>query len=268
VTSCGRGQRERRDCLSPAAARRALVVLTLLVCVLTLVTAPAWASTGATTAATPAAGQATVSPPPAQPVSGDVVFRQNCSGCHGPQGEGAFGPPLAPAGFASLVGPMVLQGGVQMPSFRDALAQEQIDAVAAYVATSIADPASHDAEVRRGGDLYRLYCAGCHSATGRGGALTSGQNAPNIAQYPAAEALAAMILGRGQMPVFAGNTLDVTQQTSVGLYVEHLVQPASPGGAGLWYLGPVPEGLFGAVGLVILVALAVWLAWKSRKAVP
>jgi ubiquinol-cytochrome c reductase cytochrome c subunit len=163
---------------------------------------------------------------------------------------------------------MVRQGGIQMPSFSDALTQEQIDAVAQYTAASVADPASHEAELNRGGDLYRLYCAGCHSATGRGGALTSGQNAPNIAQYPAAEALAAMILGRGQMPAFAGNTFDVTQQTSVALYVDHLIPPASPGGAGLWYLGPVPEGLFGALGLVILVVLAVWLAWKSRKAVP
>ena len=193
---------------------------------------------------------------------------QNCSGCHGPKGEGAFGPPLAPAGFAELVGPMVEQGGIQMPAFRDALTQDQIDAVAQYVAATLADPASHEAELNRGGDLYRLYCAGCHSATGRGGALTAGQNAPDIAQFPAAEALAAMILGRREMPAFAGNTFDVTQQTSVALYVDRLIEPESPGGAGLWYLGPVPEGLFGAVGLVILVLLAVWLAWKSRKAVP
>jgi ABC-type transporter Mla subunit MlaD len=30
----------------------------------------------------------------------------------------------------------------------------------------------------------------------------------------------------------------------------------------------VPEGLFGGLGLVILVLLAMWLAWKSRKAAP
>ncbi len=227
---------------------------------------PALAATSpspvASTIAAPAAE------PTGQPTTGDGVFLQNCSGCHGPKGEGAFGPPLAPAGFAELVGPMVTQGGIQMPSFEDALTREQIDAVAQYVATSVADPASHEARLGRGGDLYRLYCAGCHSATGRGGALTAGQNAPDIAQYPAAEALAAMILGRREMPAFAGNTFDVTQQTSVALYVDRLIEPESPGGAGLWYLGPVPEGLFGGLGLVILVVLAVWLAWKSRKAVP
>jgi len=236
------------------------VALTLVL----LAAAVSTASAGAATEAAPASSGS----PVGQPVSGEAVYVQNCSGCHGVKGEGAFGPPLAPAGFAELVGPMVLQGGIEMPAFRDALTQDQIDAVAHYVATSVADPASHEAELGRGGELYRLYCSACHSATGRGGALTAGQNAPNIAQYPAAEALAAMILGRREMPVFAGNTFDVTQQTSVALYVDRLIEPESPGGAGLWYLGPVPEGLFGGIGLVILVVLAVWLAWKSRKAAP
>lgn len=247
--------------MSCGVARRVVTGFVLLVLV-ALTAAPALADASAS--ATPA----TSGSPVGQPVTGEAVYVQNCSGCHGPEGEGAYGPPLAPAGFAELVGPMVLQGGIDMPSFRDALTQTQIDAVAEHVATSLADPASHEAELGRGGDLYRLYCAGCHSATGRGGALTAGQNAPDIAQFPAAEALAAMILGRREMPVFAGNTFDVTQQTSVALYVDRLIEPESPGGAGLWYLGPVPEGLFGGLGLVILVLLAVWLAWKSRRAAP
>ena len=268
MASCGRGRGERRGGL-PTVARRIAPALVLAACLAALTAVPALA---ATEAASPAPVASTIAAPAAeptgQPTTGDGVFLQNCSGCHGPRGEGAFGPPLAPAGFAELVGPMVSQGGIQMPAFKDALTQQQIDAVAHYVATSIADPASHDAELGRGGDLYRLYCAGCHSATGRGGALTAGQNAPDIAQFPAAEALAAMILGRREMPAFAGNTFDVTQQTSVALYVDRLIEPESPGGAGLWYLGPVPEGLFGGIGLVLLVVLAVWLAWKSRKAVP
>jgi ubiquinol-cytochrome c reductase cytochrome c subunit len=199
---------------------------------------------------------------------GAVVFAQNCAGCHGSRGEGGFGPPLAPAGFASLVIPMVEEGGIQMPSFSDQLSDAEIQAVAAYVAAHIADPASHEAVVSGGGETYRLYCAGCHSTTGRGGALTRGRNAPDMSQYPAAEALAAMILGRGNMPAFAGNTLDVRQQTAVGLYVSVLVDPPSPGGRGLGYLGPVTEGAVSAVALLILIFLAVWLAWKSRTAAP
>jgi hypothetical protein len=96
-----------------------------------------------------------------------------------------------------------------------------------------------------------------------------GRNAPNIRQYPPAEALAAMILGPGNMPALAGNTFDVRQQTSIALYVQVLApDPPSPGGAGLGYLGPVPEGAVGAVPLLLLILVAVWLAWRSRKAAP
>jgi ubiquinol-cytochrome c reductase cytochrome c subunit len=227
---------------------------------------------GASPQATPSPALATsASASPVVAATGDPaaeIFAKNCSGCHGASGEGGFGPPLAPAGFASLVAPMVREGGLQMPAFGKQLSDAQIQAVAEYVATSIADPASHDAVVADGGVIYRLYCAGCHSATGRGGALTRGGNAPDISQFPAAEALAQMILGTGNMPVFAGNTLDVRQQTAVGLYVGVLVDPPSPGGRGLGYLGPVTEGAVSAIALLILIFLAVWLAWKSRTAAP
>jgi ubiquinol-cytochrome c reductase cytochrome c subunit len=255
--------------------RRALLCWVLLLVALALPQA-ATAASPAGVAAPQGSGSFTPAPAPASPApsstyppgSGGRVFAENCSGCHGPRGEGFVGPPLAAAGFASLVAPMVEQGGISMPPFAGVLSAADVDAVAQYVSQELADPAARKAEVSPGGDLYRLYCAGCHSATGRGGALTRGPNAPDISQYPAAEALAAMILGRGNMPAFAGNTLDVQQQAAVGLYVEVLVDPPSPGGHGLGYLGPVPEGAVGAVALLLLLLLAVWLAWPSRKAVP
>ena len=52
-----------------------------------------------------------------------------------------------------------------------------------------------------------------------------------------------MIIGRSNMPDFAGTTLDVRQQAAVALYVELLQKPPSPGGWGLGYIGPVTEGL-------------------------
>jgi ubiquinol-cytochrome c reductase cytochrome c subunit len=203
------------------------------------------------------------------PGSGARVFAENCAGCHGPRGEGYVGPPLAPAGFASLVAPMVEQGGINMPPFAGVLSDKDVNAVAEYVAQELADPAARTAQVAPGGDLFRLYCSGCHSATGSGGAMAKGRNAPDIRQYPPAEALAAMILGRGNMPAFAGNTFDVRQQTSVALYVQVLApHPPSPGGHGLGYLGPVPEGAVGGVALLLLILVAVWLAWRSRAAKP
>jgi ubiquinol-cytochrome c reductase cytochrome c subunit len=227
---------------------------------------------GASSSASPSpSAEASSAANPVLEAAGDPaaeVFAENCSGCHGTSGEGGFGPPLAPAGFASLVGPMVEDGGIQMPAFGDQLSDAQIQGVAEYVAAHLADPASREAVVADGGVIYRLYCAGCHSTTGRGGAMTRGRNAPDLSQFPAAEALAAMILGRRNMPAFAGNTLDVRQQTAVGLYVGVLVDPPSPGGRGLGYLGPVTEGAVSAIALLILIFLAVWLAWKSRTAAP
>ena len=211
------------------------------------------------------------SPAPAStypPGSGGRVYAENCSGCHGPKGEGYVGPPLAAAGFASLVGPMVTQGGISMPPFAGVLSEDDVNAVSGFVANELADPDARTAQVAPGGDLFRLYCSGCHSAVGSGGAMPSLNNAPNIRQYPPAEALAAMILGRGNMPSFAGNTFDVRQQAAVALYVQVIDDPPSPGGHGLGYLGPVSEGAAGAVALLLLILIAVWLAWPSRKAVP
>jgi ubiquinol-cytochrome c reductase cytochrome c subunit len=278
----------------PDSSRRAqalLVLARLLVLALVIATTAVGAAPAAAGAASPApplqttpadvespAGSGSFTPAPTpEPVPSSTyapgtagrLYAENCAGCHGARGEGYVGPPLAPAGFASLVVPMVAQGGISMPPFGGVLSEDDIDAVSEFVAEELADPESRTAEVAPGGDLYRLYCAGCHSAIGSGGAMPKGNNAPNIRKYPAAEALAAMILGRGNMPAFAGNTFAVRQQTAVALYVQVLApDPPSPGGAGLGFLGPVPEGAAGAVALFLLILVAVWLAWRSRKAVP
>ena len=263
----GRGRGSARSARGPGRLRLRSLLASCCVLAATLVAAPAAASLSPSPS--PAPSESAVASPAAES-AGDpaVVFAANCSGCHGSRGEGGFGPSLAAAGFASLVAPMVAEGGIQMPAFGGQLSEAQIQGVAEHVAAQLADPASHEAESSDGGTIYRLYCAGCHSTTGRGGAMTRGRNAPNLALYPAAEALAAMILGRGNMPAFAGNTLDVRQQAAVGLYVEVLVDPPSPGGHGLGYLGPVTEGAVSALALLVLIFLAVWLAWKSRTAAP
>jgi ubiquinol-cytochrome c reductase cytochrome c subunit len=269
-----RGTRSRRG--GPPRPARVLRTLPLFVALLVLAAVAGGAA--ASPAPTPAAGSGSFTPaatpqPLASstyaPGTGGRVFAENCSGCHGPRGEGYVGPPLAPAGFSSLVSSMVEQGGINMPPFGDVLSEQDIDAVAQYVSQELADPASHQAQTPQGGDLFRLYCSGCHSSTGSGGAMPVGRNAPNIREYPPGEALAAMILGRGQMPALAGNTFDVRQQTSIALYVQVLApHPPSPGGDGIGYLGPVPEGAVGGVALFLLILIAVWLAWRSRKAVP
>ena len=225
----------------------------------------------ASAASAPAASAPPATTLSAAPVAGGsagpgaAIFAANCSGCHGDHGQGLVGPSQQAAAFPSLVAGMVTRGGISMPAFRQ-LSPAQVAAVSDYVATQIAAPAARTATVAQGGELFRLYCSGCHSSTGRGGALSQGRNAPSLADYPAAEALAAMILGRGNMPVFADTTFDVRQQAAVALYVETLQAPPSPGGWGLGYIGPVTEGLAAFVGLGLLVLFAMWLAWGKGGA--
>ena len=211
-----------------------------------------------------AAPAAAASPAPA-PGSGASLYAADCSGCHGDHGQGLTGPSQQADAFPGLVAGMVVRGGIQMPAFRQ-LTSAQVAAVSDFVATQIAAPVARTATVADGGVLFRLYCSGCHGSTGRGGAVSQGRNPPSLADYPAAEALAAMIIGRSNMPVFAGTTLDARQQAAVALYVQELQKPPSPGGWGLGYLGPVTEGLAGFFGLCALLVAAIWLAWGKGDA--
>jgi ubiquinol-cytochrome c reductase cytochrome c subunit len=220
------------------------------------------------------------SPSPSPPASGAQVFTEICSGCHGPQGQGNpqgpfYGPSLRGAGFPSLVAVMVERGRrspvpphVQMPAFVNVLTSAQITAVADYVAQQISDPASRTAVTSDGGVLFRLYCSGCHSAAGRGGAIMSGLNAADLRVLPPATVLAAVIIGPGNMPVFAENTFDVREQTAVARYVEAITTQPSVGGSDLDAIGPVAEGFAAAVALAVLVLFTVWLAWGHSRGRP
>ena len=263
------------------AGRLRLAALLLVVAVVVAIVLPAVvraASAGPTAAASPSSSPipAVTAPPLAGAASdstapaagpGAAIFAANCSGCHGDHGEGLIGPSQAADAFPSLVAGMVRRGGVQMPAFPQ-FSPVQVDEVAGYVATQIAAPQAHDATVGEGQQLFHLYCSGCHSSTGRGGALSQGRNAPRLSNYPAAEAIAAMILGRGNMPIFAGTTFNLRQTASVALFVETLESPASPGGWGLGYVGPVTEGFAAAGGLGLLILLTVWLAWGKGQVKP
>jgi ubiquinol-cytochrome c reductase cytochrome c subunit len=194
------------------------------------------------------------------------TYTTNCLPCHG-EGEGSdIAPSLRAAGFSELVEPKVAEGGGGMPVFADLLDEQQIQEVSDYVAQGIADPTTHDATTGEGSDVWRLYCTPCHGATGRGGALTSEENAPTLGDVIGADALVDVIEGPGEMPVFADSALTERQQTAVALYVQNVIaEPPSPGGWGLGYLGPVPEGFFALfLGVGGLVLLARWSQGSRR----
>lgn len=193
------------------------------------------------------------------------LYERNCAGCHGARGEGASAPSLAAAAFPDIVEEKVRRGGGGMPAFVDAPGEEWITLISGYVAQELSDPQAREASVSHGGQDYRLYCSGCHGSSGRGGALMGDTNAPSLADVPAANSLAAMIIGPGNMPKFAGAALNVRQQAAVSRYIaDAVIDPPSPGGNGLGYLGPVTEGAFAVVvGFGLLVLITVWLAWKK-----
>ena len=70
---------------------------------------------------------------------GATLFAQNCSSCHGQNGQGGVGPPLA--GNEDLadtrkVVRQVLNGGSGMPAFGEQLPNEEIAAVATFIRSS------------------------------------------------------------------------------------------------------------------------------------
>ena len=80
---------------------------------------------------------------PGEPVTGEAIYARNCSGCHGPSGQGGGGPALSPERlaerFPTVADQMtvVSNGRGGMPAFGGRLSAEEIDAVVAYTRTEL-----------------------------------------------------------------------------------------------------------------------------------
>jgi ubiquinol-cytochrome c reductase cytochrome c subunit len=199
---------------------------------------------------------------------GQELYQQSCASCHGQQGEGTErGPTLVGVGAASTdyylsTGRMPITEEERSPSRGEpAFGQADIDALVAYVASlgggppiPAVDPTA--GRLPEGERLYQENCAACHSATGTGGALTSGQVAPSLAPSTPVQVAEAIRVGPGAMPKFDPKALDDRQVDSIAGYVGQLQRGGDPGGHGLGRVGPVTEGLVAWViglGLLVLV---------------
>jgi ubiquinol-cytochrome c reductase cytochrome c subunit len=218
--------------------------------------------------------------------AGRKLYSEGCSSCHGLNAEGGqqpdgaiSGPSLIGVGAAAVdfqvgTGRMPLQGnGPQAPPNTPSFTQDQIDDLAAYIASlgpgpAIPDLASYDpkdADVVLGGQLFRSNCAACHNFAGSGGALTFGKRAPAIVDTSTRHMYEAMITGPANMPVFPDGTLRPSDKRAIIAYVKTLKNMPNPGGLDLGRVGPVTEGLlFWVVGIGALVGVAVWLGAKAR----
>ena len=222
--------------------------------------------------------------------AGRRLFAVGCSSCHGLHAEGGTngagrvtGPSLIGVGAAAVdfqvsTGRMpAAQTNAQIPQKPPVYNQQEIDALAAYVASLAPGPAvpaaeSYDvskvtqAEIARGGELFRTNCTACHNFAGRGGALPNGRYAPSLMGTSPRNIYQAMLTGPQQMPVFSDSVLLPEDKRAIIAYIVALQQQKDPGGFPLGRLGPVSEGLWGwLVGIGLLVLVAVWIGAKVPR---
>jgi ubiquinol-cytochrome c reductase cytochrome c subunit len=210
---------------------------------------------------------------------GAALYGRDCVYCHGVEGEGAFrGPPLTDAGAASAhfwltTGYMPIRQTTdpirRSPTpYDDTEIAALIDHVAGFGdGPDVPEVDIDDADLALGGQLYRLHCAACHSATGIGGAMAFSQFAPDLFASTPTQTVGAMLVGPGAMPAFPQGTFTRNELDAIAAYVDYLQQPDDPGGLSLLRAGRVDEG-FAAWGLGVagLVVVSVWIGRRAKDA--
>jgi ubiquinol-cytochrome c reductase cytochrome c subunit len=209
-------------------------------------------------------------PPPQGVVAnandGSALYAANCSSCHGAQGEGVappgrpgaggvvgMGPPLKGVGagtadFYLRTGYMPLARPDEQPYRTRVLFDDrQIRALVGYVASfgagpPIPQPHPEHGDLAEGMRLFTDRCAGCHQVVARGG-VAVGARVPPLVEASPVEIAEAVRAGPYVMPRFTKRTLSDAQLDSIIRYAEYAKHPSQPGGWGIGFLGPVPEGM-------------------------
>lgn len=229
-----------------------------------------------------------------QIAQGRELFLVSCAFCHGQNGEGVrrgedhqLGPSLVGVGAAAVdfqVGtgrmPMA-QPGAQAPSKPEVFDDDEIAAMAAYVASLGPGPAVPDesdysleglsdeerqAAIVRGGQIFLTNCTACHNFEGSGGAMPRGGHAPKIRGVEPRYIYEALLTGPQQMPNFSNGNLTPEEKRDVIAYLGSLDEMPDYGGFTFGGLGPVSDGMvawLGGIGLC--VGAAVWIASHTTR---
>jgi cytochrome c oxidase cbb3-type subunit III len=126
----------------------------------------------------------------------NILYGQNCAGCHGPEGKGGAAIALGnPVYLAIANDAVVLHAasngipGTSMPAFAQSaggmLTEKQIDVIVRGIRDRWSKPdllhganpppysPTGAADTSRGSEVYAGYCSSCHGAEGRGGQKAS-----------------------------------------------------------------------------------------------
>jgi len=206
-----------------------------------------------------------------------AIFLRDCAVCHGNDARGTNnGPDLRGFGRASIdyelsTGRMPLSSPTaktdrHTPKYPRSVQEALVDYVYGLAGNGGPDIPSVDtsnADLGRGGELFRLNCAACHEWSGRGGALLY-RAAPTTHPATDLQIAEAIRSGPGTMPAFGTAALSQDQMNDVVAYVRYLRQPHDRGGLPLWFLGPLAEGLVAWVIAMGLLLVAVrWIGTKT-----
>ncbi|HSY65209.1 MAG TPA: cytochrome c [Terriglobales bacterium] len=129
--------------------------------------------------------------PPSEVIDFNVLYGQNCAGCHGIEGKGGAAMALANPVYLTIADSSVIRRiasdgvtGTPMPAFAESaggmLTDKQIDSLVRGIrswakADSFGNqtPPPYAAQIpgkpQRGADAYRTYCSSCHGVDGHGG---------------------------------------------------------------------------------------------------
>ena len=147
----------------------------------------------------------------------------------------------------------------------------QIRALVAYIASfggpAIPKPNPSRGSLSEGLSLFTEHCAGCHQVAAQGGYVTGALPPPLNQGTTPLEVAEAVRIGPYVMPKFSRQAISDRQLDSIVRYVAYANRPYHPGGWGLDFLGPVPEGLVTwFIAIVVLVGLCIAIGTRLKNA--